>query len=348
MRPLDPRRRHRLGQTRIEIDALSLGLVPLGNLYREISDDQAHEVLQGWWDAGLRSFDVAPVYGFGIAERRLGEFLAGKPRDEVVVSTKVGRIMVQGAAPDPAMAPDGIPFFHGTPTGVNPVYDYSAEGVRRSMCASLERLGLERVDVAYIHDPEDHEEQAIREAYPALARLREDGVVGAIGVGVTTVDTPERIARSVDLDVVMLAGRYTLLEQPALESLLPALERRSVSVVVGGVLNSGFLADPRIGATYDYRPVRDHALVARAVAIRDICARQGVSLLGAALRFAAIHPLTVSVVVGAGRVDHAEALIQAYGETIPDTLWSELQDAGLISPQAPVYGRATHEPATTG
>jgi D-threo-aldose 1-dehydrogenase len=333
---MNPRARRRIGTTEAFIDQLSLGLVPLGNLYKAVSDDQAQAVLQRWWDLGLRAYDVAPVYGFGVAERRLGRFLADKPRDEYFVSTKVGRLLRAGAPPDPALFIEGVPYFHGTPPGINPVFDFSYDGVMRSLEESLERMQVGRVDLVYIHDPDDHIPQALEGAYPAVERMRSDGVVRAIGVGVTTVDTPAVFARQTDIDCVMLAGRYTLLEQPALDELLPLCSERSISVVAGGVLNSGFLGDPRIGAYYDYHPTYDKSLVDRTIRIKEICERHGVPLKAAALQVASFHPAVSSVVIGASSVSHVDECVEMFERRVPVALWQELTTVGLVDARTPI------------
>jgi D-threo-aldose 1-dehydrogenase len=332
---MDPQLRRPIGSTAVLVDQLSLGLVPLGNLYKAVSDEQAQAVLQRWWDLGLRTFDVAPVYGFGIAEQRLGRFLHGKPRDEYVISTKVGRLIRAGAPPDPALFIDGVPYFHGTPHGVNPVFDFSHDGVRRSLEESLERLGIDRVDIVYIHDPDDYVPQALSEAYPAMAALRDQGLLRALGIGVTTVATPLVFARETQIDCIMLAGRYTLLEQPALKELLPLCLERGISVVNGGVLNSGFLADPRLGAYYEYHPTHDHALVGRSLRIKGVSERYGVPLKAAAIQFAMGHPSVASVVIGASSVEHVDECVRMFQQPVPAEMWEQLKSDGLVDMAAP-------------
>ena len=252
---MDPRARARLGRSTVHVDQLLLGLVPLGNLYKVVPEDEAQAVLQAWWDRGLRTYDVAPVYGFGLAERRLGRFLADKPRSEFVVSTKVGRPVREGAPDDPELYwPDGTPYFHGMPEDIRPYYDYTRDGMLWGLERSLERLGLDRVDYVHMHDPDDHIQEAIQVVFPALAELREQGVIGAIGVGTNWGRVAYPIARQCDLDCVLLAGRYTLIDFEGTEALLPLCEERGISVINGGLFNGGFLADPRIGGTFQYRP----------------------------------------------------------------------------------------------
>ena len=334
---MNPRRRNSLGRTGVWVDQLALGLVPLGNLSRAISDEQAEEVLETWWARGLRTFDVAPVYGFGVAEERLGRFLRGKPRSEFTVSTKVGRPVKFGAPPDPDLVmPDGSPQFRATPPGVNPYYDYSRDGVLRSLEQSLARLQLDRVDYVHIHDPDDHVHQAIDEAFVTLAELRAQGVIGAIGTGTNWSWVGLAMIHECDLDCLMLAGRYSILDHEGLRELLPMSERRGISVLMGGVFNGGFVADPKPGGMFQYRPCYDEELIARARRIKDVCERYGVSIKGAALQFPLGHPAVVSVVMGAGSPEHAAELVDLFEVDIPDTLWDELLAEGLLPPDAPV------------
>jgi D-threo-aldose 1-dehydrogenase len=334
---MDPRTPKTLGRTSVQVDELLLGLVPLGNLYRVVSDDEAQAVLQAWWDHGLRTFDVAPVYGFGIAEQRLGRFLRGKPRDEFVVSTKVGRPVRKGAPPDPELYwPDGTPYFHGTPEGVFPYYDFSRDGMLRGLERSLERLGLDRVDYVHLHDPDNHLRAAIDEAFPALADLKAQGAIGAIGVGTNWGWVGHAIAREAPVDCILLAGRYTLVDFEGTEALLPLCVERGISVINGGVFNGGFLADPRIGGLFQYRPTSDQALVDRAVAIKATCERHGVPIKAAAIQFGLGHPAVAAVVVGASTVAHAEEVIRLFRQPIPAALWQELLETGLLPPGTPV------------
>lgn len=323
--------RRRLGPTSVSVDVLCLGLSPLGNLYRALSDDDAHATLQAWWDLGLRTFDVAPVYGFGIAERRLGAFLAGKPRDEYVVCTKVGRLLVEGAPlAREFLMPDGTPQWRDVPAAVQPVYDFSAAGVQRSLEASLERLGLDRVDCVHIHDPDLHLAQAANEAYPALAALRDQGVVGALGVAANSERVALPIVRSCDLDCVLIAGRCTLLVREAADELLPLCAARGTAVLAAGVFHGGFLADPRPGAMFQYRPTSDVGLLARVDAIRRVCEDHGVTLKAAALQYPLRHDAVTAVVVGASSPDEAAECVDLFGGPIPAAVWDELEEEGTI------------------
>jgi D-threo-aldose 1-dehydrogenase len=331
--PVDPRRRVRLGRTSVGIDQLLLGLVPLGNLYRAVSEDDAQAVLQAWWDMGLRTYDVAPVYGFGLAEERLGRFLRGRPRESFVVSTKVGRPVRHGAPADPSLfLPDGSPLWVDTPPGVYDYYDYTRDGMLRGYEESLARLGLDRVDYVHMHDPDDHIRAAIEVVFPTLAELRSQGVVGAIGVGTNWGRVGAPIARETDLDCVLVAGRYTLVDHEATEQLLPMCAERGISVIAGGVFNSGFLADPRPGGMFQYRPTSDAALIDRAERIRQVCERHGVPIRAAAVQFPLGHPAVDAVVVGAKSVIHARDVVEQFERPIPDALWRELLADGLLPP----------------
>ncbi|MFC0532678.1 aldo/keto reductase [Phytohabitans kaempferiae] len=320
----------------LTLGALGLGCAQLGNLYREVDDGTAAATVAAAWDAGVRYFDTAPHYGLGLSERRLGAALRAYPRAGYVLSTKVGRRL----EPDPAGAGRRDTEGFAVPADHRRVWDLSADGVRRSLDESLARLGLERVDVVLLHDPEEHMAAAVAEAYPALHELRAQGVVRAIGVGSKRWDVLHRFARDTDVDLVMIAGRYTLLEQPALDELLPECERRGVRAVVAGVFNSGLLAEerPHAGLPYEYGAAPP-AVLDRARALAATCARHGTSLPAAALAFAAAHPAVTSVVVGAQDPDQVRRnAALAAAEPPPKELWADLVAEGLLRPDAPVPG----------
>ncbi|MDT7789677.1 MAG: D-threo-aldose 1-dehydrogenase [Pseudonocardiales bacterium] len=310
---------------------LGLGTSPLGNLFTAVTDDEARSVVDAAWDEDVRVFDTAPHYGLGLAERRLGAALKDRPRDEFVLSTKVGRLLV----PDPDGAgrlDDGF----AVPATLRRVWDFSADGVRRSLESSLDRLGLDRVDVVYLHDPDDHWDQAVGEAMPALAELREQGVIGAIGAGMNQWEMLARFVRESDVDSVLLAGRYTLLEQPALAEFLPLCAERGVDVLAAGLFNSGLLArqDVPDDATYDYltAPAK---VIGRARRIAAVCARHGTSLPAAALWFPFGHPTVTGVVVGARAEAEVRANAAALSAPPPPDLWAELRDEGLLEAGVP-------------
>ncbi len=324
-----------LGRTGVAVTALGFGAAPLGNLYARVPDDAAAATVDAAWAAGVRYFDTAPHYGLGLSERRLGGMLRGHPRDTYVLSTKVGRVLVA----NPAGGSDLDNGFD-VPAELCRVWDFSAGGVRRSLSESLDRLGLDRVDIALIHDPEESDDprSALDSAYPALDAMRAQGVVGAIGVGSKQREILTRFATETDIDTVMVAGRYTLLEQPALDDLLPACARRGISVLNVGVFNSGLLAVDRPDATlpYDYASA-PAAVVHRAQRIAAVCERHGVSLPHAALAFAAAHPAVASVVVGAARPQHLARNADLMWRPVPPAeLWRELVAEGLRRADAPV------------
>ena len=299
----------------MELSRIGLGTAPLGGLYASVPDATAHAVVRRALEAGLAYIDTAPQYGHGTAERRLGAALAGVDRERYILSTKVGRLIVPRPGADTGIFADAPPS--------DAVFDFSADGIRRSLEASLGRLGLDAVDIVYIHDPDDFEERALREAYPALERLRADGLVRAIGVGMNQTRVLERFVRETDVDVILVAGRYTLLDRSAASSLLPACRERGVAVVVGGVFNSGVLADPRPGARYDYAPAGEDVLD-RARALAAICERHGVSLRAAALQFPLRHPAVTSVLVGARSAPELDDCLTQLACEIPAELWAEV------------------------
>ena len=320
-----------LGHSQVRVTELAFGAAPLGNLFSAISDDEASAALEAAWDVGIRYVDTAPHYGLGLSERRVGAALRDRPRDSYTVSSKVGRLL----EPVPGGTGDDLANGFAVPATHRRVWDFSADGVRRSIDDSLERLGLDRIDIVYLHDPDQHAAQALDEAYPALERLRGEGVVGAIGAGMNQSALLTRFVRETDVDVVLLAGRYTLLDQDGLAELLPEAQRRGTGVVVGGAFNSGLLADPRPGATFDYAQAPDD-LLRRALRMKAVCERHGVPLRAAALRFPFGHPAVSGVVVGmrsAGEVRDAAAMI---GSMIPDGLWDDLRGEGLLPESVPV------------
>jgi D-threo-aldose 1-dehydrogenase len=316
----------------VAIDGLSLGCAQLGNLYRNVPDEEARATVDGAWAAGVRYFDTAPHYGLGLSERRLGAALAGRPRDDYVVSTKVGRAL------DPVevvvgLDDDGfvVPATHRRR------WDFSRDGIRRSLSESLERLGLDRVDVVYLHDPDDHWDEVLATGYPALAELRAEGAVSAIGAGMNQSGMLAALVRHTDVDVLMLAGRYTLLEQDSLDDLLPLCRQRDVGIVAAGVFNSGLLARPRPAddGRYDYGDAPSQ-IVRRAREIAAVCERHGTTLPAAAIAFPLAHPAVLSVCVGARSAEQIEQNASLYREAISPDLWVELKADGLLRKDAPV------------
>ena len=327
-----------LGSSGVRLTALGFGGAPLGNLFDPVPPDVARATVRAAWDAGVRYFDTAPLYGHGLSERRLGDALRGEPRDSFVLSTKVGRLLV----PAPEGPAPGSAYVDVPPLRVE--FDYSAEAARRSLLSSLERLRLSRIDIAYVHDIDgfthgEHQPARCREALagalPALARLKAEGVIRALGLGVNEWEVCQQVAGEVDLDGVLLAGRYSLLEQGALDTFLPLCERRGIGVVIGGPFNSGILVTgPVPGARYNYRPAPP-PILNRVRALERVCQAHGVPLAAAALQFPLAHPAVVSVIPGA-RAPEEVAQQQALALTpIPAALWRDLKAERLLHPAAP-------------
>lgn len=325
---MNPAERVPLGRTGLEVTRLGLGTAPLGGMYEAVSDEQGRATVDAAWAAGLRFFDTAPLYGHGMSERRLGEALAGRPRDEVVVATKVGRLLRAGAPPDPEQQ-----IFVDAPR-LQPVFDFSAEAAEASLRESLERLGLDRVDVLHIHDPDDHHDEALAGAYRALDRLRAAGRIRAVGAGMNQTAMLARFAREARFDCFLLAGRFTLLDQSGLDELLPLCQRAGIAVIAGGAFNSGVLADPRPGAHYNYR-VAPPELVERALRLADVCDRHGVPLAAAAIQYPVRHPAVAAVVVGARSAAEVAEDVRLFRWEVPDALWADLRAAGLVRPDTP-------------
>ena len=332
----------RRGDGGLAFTALGMGTAPLGNLYRAITDDEAHAILTAAWDAGVRYYDTAPLYGYGLSETRLNRFLRDKPRDDYVLSTKVGRLLAP-ATPDTR---EGVGKWFDVPNRLG-VYDYSGDAILRSVEFSLERLGVDRIDVLYIHDldlanhgTEDavaaHRKVLFDSGIRALSDLRDAGTIRAFGAGLNEVEPCLRLAEAADIDLFLLAGRYTLLEQGALDDLMPLCEARGIGVVIGGPYNSGILATgAREGAFYDYHPAPPE-IMDRVSRIEAVCARHDVRLVDAAFTFPLAHPAVVSVIPGGQRMAEMESNLAAVRATIPPALWADLKADGLIRPDAPV------------
>jgi D-threo-aldose 1-dehydrogenase len=292
-----------------------------------VEEDDALATIRRAYLRGVRFFDTAPLYGLGLSERRLGRVLAARPRDEYVLATKVGRLLRADAPPEREQP------FSGAPP-LNPVFDFSADGILRSLDESLERLGLDRIDVVHIHDPDEHYDEALQAAYPALDRLRSEGVIGAVGAGMNQTELLVRFARDADFDCFLVAGRYTLLDQTALAELLPLCLERGIAVIAGGVLNSGILADVPSAATFDYRPAAPDRL-AQAARLRSVCERHGVPLIAAALQFPLAHPAVTSLLLGARSTEELEQDVRLLSTPLPLDLWAELKSEELLPEDAP-------------
>jgi D-threo-aldose 1-dehydrogenase len=331
----------RRGDGGITFTELGFGCAPIANLYRAVTEAEARTALEAAWDAGIRYFDTAPLYGLGLSETRLNPFLRGKPRGDYVISTKIGRLF-RIATPQTR---DGFGKWYDVPSR-NEVYDYSYDGVMRSLEMSLERLGLDRVDILYAHDLDvfNHRTQAALEGrlaefmaggYRALVRLREEGVIRAFGAGVNEAAPCHWLLERGDFDIFLLAGRYTLLEQGALP-FLQAAAARGVGVVIGGPYNSGVLASgPHPGAFYNYDRAPDWVLE-RAGRLQAVCAAHGVRLVDAAFRFPLGHPAVVSVIPGGQGPAEMASNLAAARAAVPTALWTALRAAGLLDPAAPV------------
>jgi len=319
-----------MSPTELALPTLGYGAANVGNLFRALTDDEAWAVLEAAWDAGIRYFDTAPHYGLGLSERRLGAFLQTKPRGDFVLSTKVGRLL----RPNPDHAPGGLDTandFH-VPDDRRRVWDFSEAGIRASIAESQERLGIERIDLLYLHDPERHDlELAIASAFPALEAVRAEGIVGAVGVGSMVSDALARSVREADLDLIMVAGRYTLLEQSALDELFPAAEAAGARIVAAAPYNSGLLSTsrPQRGATYDYAQAPDE-LIARGERLAEVCESHGVDLPTVALQFPLRHALVEAVVFGTSRAESVRSNVRRLDEIVPEALWDDLVSQGLL------------------
>ncbi|CDX11698.1 Pyridoxal 4-dehydrogenase [Mesorhizobium sp. ORS 3324] len=331
----------RTGNGGITFTELGFGTAPLGNLYRAVSDEDAHATLEAAWKTGCRYFDTAPLYGLGLSETRLNPFLHGKKRDDYVLSSKVGRLL-RVCPPDQRT---GIGKFFETPSRKE-VYDYSYDGVMRSFEASLERLGVDRIDILYVHDvdifthgskeaSDRRIEEFMSSGYYALLSLRDQGVIKAFGGGINEWQVCQTLAERGDFDLFLLAGRYTLLEQEALESFLPLCERRGIGIILGGPYNSGILATgPKPGAFYNYSEAPQHVLE-RVARIEAVCKRHGVRLIEAALQFPLQHPSVMSVIPGGQRPAEVESNRALLDVKIPPALWADLKQEGLMRADAP-------------
>lgn len=338
---MDPAARRTLGRTQVEVTALGFGGAPIGGFRATISDREALGILDAAWEEGVRFFDTSPFYGYGRSELRFGAALRDRPREQFTLSTKIGRVL-RALRPGETMPPGSR--IGGLP-GFAPRFDYSYDGVMRSIEQSCLRLGLSRLDVVLVHDVDrrncgDLFEQRFREvmegAHRALVELRDAGVIGAIGCGLNETEATLRFLREGDFDCMLLAGRYTLLEQGALTELLPECERRQCSIILGGPFNSGLLAGPvQDGAWYDYKPAPPE-IIAHARRLEAVCARHAVPLPAAALHFVLAHPAVSSVIPGALSAEEIRQNAAHCRRAIPAALWAELRHEGLLHPDAPV------------
>ncbi|WP_027549736.1 aldo/keto reductase [Bradyrhizobium sp. Cp5.3] len=313
----------------LDVTSIGLGTAPLGGLFAPVSDADAEATIERAWSLGVRFFDTAPLYGFGLAERRLGGFLRQKDRDAYVISTKVGRLL---RSPDGAAAEDD--HYKGT-SRERPVFDFSHDGVMRSVEESLKRLGLDRVDILLVHDPDDHYDDAVAGAFRALRRLRDEGTIKAIGAGMNQSEMLVRFAEAVPLDCFLLAGRYTLLDQGALDALFPVCLAKNIGILLGGIYNSGILADPRAGAKFNYEDA-GAALVARALELDELCRKHGTELKAAAFQFCMAHPAVTVALTGARNAAEVSDNIAMAERTVPPAFWQELRGRKLVDARAPL------------
>ena len=331
-----------LGRTKLQVTVLGLGTATLGNLYAPVSDADAHDTVKTAFDAGVRFVDTAPFYGHGWSEHRVGEALRGYKRDDIVLSTKIGRLL---KPKDPAKGIDGGVFAAVLP--FEPVFDYSYDGVMRSVEDSLQRLGTHRIDVLLIHDvdrwthgsqkaSDRRMKEVLEGGYKAMVKLRESGAVGAIGAGLNEWDTSQKLAEASDLDCFLLAGRYSLLEQESLKTFLPLCQKRGIGIFLGGPYNTGILATGAVpGAMYNYAPAKPDILE-RVRKLEAVCQRHKVTLASAALQFPLAHPAVCSVIPGAKTAAEVKRNIATIEAPIGRDFWQELKRERLIAEEAPL------------
>ncbi|MBB2203178.1 aldo/keto reductase [Gluconacetobacter tumulisoli] len=340
---MTPDEKRKFGRSGLDVTAFAFGTAPLGNFLREVDEKTADDMIQHAWNAGIRFYDTAPMYGHGLAELRLGQSLRWKNRDEFVIASKVGRVLRAGRREDI----DFSPWNNAAPNVMD--FDYSFDGTLRAFEDSLQRLALERIDILFIHDIDrftqgENQPEIFRQAmdgcWRALERLRSEGVVKAIGVGVNEWEVCYEALRQRDFDCFLLAGRYTLLEQDALDTFLPLCEERGAAVVVGGGFNSGILATGAIpGAKYNYSPAPD-GVMERVARIEAVCRAHDVPLPAAALQFVVAHPAIPAFCAGTRNVEQLEQNLRWFSHPIPAEFWHDLKDRGLLRKNAPVPGQA--------
>jgi D-threo-aldose 1-dehydrogenase len=318
------RHNQKVGMKRVDLELtrLSLGTAPLAGLFKSVDISESDQLIHTALDNGMNYFDTAPLYGHGLAEERLGRIL-GSVTKPFVLQTKVGRVLNWVEKADP------VPWFPDADPHIQPVFDYSADGIKRSLEDSLKRLGVDRIDIALMHDAENHIPQAINIAYTVLADLKRQGIIKAVGIGINFCDAAVEIMKSVDLDIVLLAGRYTLLDQSAQNKLLPYALERKVDITIGGVFNSGVLADPKPGATFEYLPASDE-IIKKAQDIRAFLSERGIPLTAAALQFPLRHPAVTSVLTGSRNSKELLANMADFDLELPEDIWNQLEGAGLI------------------
>ena len=351
---MDPTKQVKLGRTDIMVTQLGVGTNPLGGLHEAVPQSVAEATIEKCWELGIRFYDVAPVYGYGKSEIVVGKVLADKPRHTYTLTTKVGRLLLEDGPPereDRMVLWDGVPLYKDTPP-VKPYFDFSYDGVMRSIEASQKRTGQERFDALYIHDPDFYPDEALDGAFKALDQLRRAGVIKGVGCGMNQWQMLADFARRADFDMFLLAGRYTLLDQSALAELLPLCEEKGIAIVNGGVYNSGILSHPDPGSigsvsrsadaiptwkdnvTYNYVPA-EPAVIEKAAKIKAVCDRHNVPLMAAAIQFSLHHPAIPAVLMGPRSPEHVESNVAMFRYDIPNDLWAELKHEGLLPEEAP-------------
>ncbi|CAB4678807.1 MAG: hypothetical protein F2653_04725 [Actinobacteria bacterium] len=312
----------RMKRVPVEITRLSLGTAPLAGLFTTVENNESDLLIKTALAQGINYFDTAPLYGHGLSEERLGRVLRTVP-EPFILETKVGRVLNRVEKADP------VPWFPDADPHIQPVFDYSPEGTKRSFNESLERLGVDHIDIALMHDAEEHIPEAINNAYPVLADFKRQGIIKAIGIGINFCDAAMKIMKEVDLDLALIAGRYTLLDQSAQNELLPYALERKVDITIGGVFNSGVLADPKPGATFEYLPASDE-IIKRAQDIGAFLSERGIPLTAAALQFPLRHPAVTSVLTGSRNSKELLSNIADFDLELPADIWAQLEDAKLI------------------
>jgi D-threo-aldose 1-dehydrogenase len=336
---MTPSEKRRLGRVDLEVTAMGFGGVQIGNLFHAVTDGEVEAMIKAAWDAGIRLYDAAPLYGHGLAELRFGHSLRLENRDDFVLASKVGRVLKPRRRAEVSFGPwADVPSFEM-------IFDYSYDGTMRAFEDSLQRLALERMDICFIHDidrttrGDDQPEvfrQAMNGSWKALEKLRSEGLVKAIGVGVNEWQVCQEALKQRDFDCFLLAGRYTLLEQEALEEFLPLCEKRGVSIVVGGGFNSGILASGSVaGARYNYGPAPPE-IIERVRKIESVCLDHRVPMPAAALQFVVAHPAVASFITGTRTVAQLEQNLKWFNSPIPTAFWSDLKAKGLLRDDAPV------------
>lgn len=312
----------KLKRCKLEVTRLSLGTAPLGGLFKAVTDTEGEDLLNKALELGINYFDTAPQYGHGVSETRVGRVLR-KTSFPFIIQTKVGRVLekVENA--------ELFPWFPDAPRDVLPKFDYTADGIRRAFDESLQRMGLDHLDIVLMHDAEDHVKEAIEVAFPVLEEYRSQGLIKAVGIGINYVEPALQIMKGTDLDIALIAGRYTLLDQVAQKELFPYVIKNNIDITMGGVLNSGVLANPVPGATYNYLPASDE-IISRAQRINEFLKARNVSLLAAALQFPLRHPAVTSVLTGPRNVSELLENIDAFNTVLPQDIWSELENENLI------------------